>query len=202
MNEELKLKLPGAFYLDNVTAVAQNLLGKIFVRKTNGTALAGRIVETEAYDGVNDEASHSFNGMTERNRVMFLEGGYLYVYFTYGVHFCCNVVTGPAGYGAAVLLRGIEPVNGIETMALNRFGKTGLNRREFTNLTSGPGKICKAFNIDRKQNGMKLDGNIVYITEGAPVSGEDIIVSKRIGIKKAAGYPWRFYLKSDFVSKK
>jgi len=202
MNEELKLKLPGAFYLDNVTAVAQNLLGKIFVRKINGAALAGRIVETEAYDGINDEASHSFRGMTERNRVMFLEGGYLYVYFTYGAHFCCNVVTGPAGYGAAVLLRGIEPIIGLETMAINRFGKTGLNRREFTNLTSGPGKICKAFNIDRKQNGMKLDGNIVYITEGSPVSGEDIIVSKRIGIKKAADYRWRFYLKSDFVSKK
>ena len=95
MKLNLNSKLPSAFYQDNVNAVAVNLLGKIFVKKEGNKILAGRIVETEAYDGVDDEASHSFNGMTNRNRVMFLAGGHLYVYFTYGVHFCCNVVTGP-----------------------------------------------------------------------------------------------------------
>lgn len=202
MNFNLRNKLPFDFYNGEVIPVARMLLGKIFVKKENDLLLAGRIVETEAYDGINDEASHSYNGKTERNKVMFLEGGHLYVYFTYGVHFCCNVVTGPAGYGAAVLLRGIEPVSGIDVLAQNRFGKKEIDKKQMLNLTSGPGKICSAFSINREHNGLMLTDDEIFILDAGPVPEDEINVSERIGIKKAAGYKWRFNIKSNFVSRK
>lgn len=202
MNFDPNSKLPSAFYQNHVTDVARKLLGKIFVKKYGNKILAGRIVETEAYDGVNDEASHTFRGKTERNKVMFQQGGYLYVYFTYGVHFCCNVVTGPEDYGAAVLLRGIEPVEGVDLMIINRYGKKEADKKETLNLTNGPGKICSAFGINRKHNGIDLTGTEIFILDAEPVNDSDIFVSSRIGIKKAVDYQWRFFINSSFVSRK
>ena len=108
--------LPRKFYIRPVLAVAKELLGKVLIKKDGNQVLAARIVEVEAYDGKVDKASHSFNGKTKRNEVMFNEGGYFYVYFTYGAHFCCNVVTGKRNHGAAVLIRAVEPLIGIDKM--------------------------------------------------------------------------------------
>ncbi|BDQ04100.1 DNA-3-methyladenine glycosylase [Ignavibacterium sp.] len=158
-------KLSREFYTRPVIKVAKELLGKILVKKERGKILAGKIVEVEAYDGKFDEASHSYRGKTKRNEVMFREGGYFYVYFTYGVHHCCNVVTGKEGYGAAVLIRAIEPVTGIETMAMRRFGIRKINEKQFYNLCNGPGIICEAFAFDRTHSGLDLTGNKVFIID-------------------------------------
>lgn len=196
-------KLPRKFYLQDVLTVAKKLLGKILVKNTGSGLYAGKIVEVEAYDGLIDEASHAFIGKTKRNEVMFKEGGLLYVYFTYGMYFCCNVVTGKKDEGKAVLIRALEPLEGIKQMALNRFGKDFLSDKELLNLTSGPGKVCKALNIDRKENGLDLSGDEIYILNGKNVSEKEIVISKRIGIKKSSELPWRFYIKNNpFVSKK
>ena len=116
-------KLNKDFYRRHALAVAPELLGKLLVRKSEDKLLSGMIVETEAYDGANDAASHSFGGRTKRNSVMFEEGGLLYVYFTYGMYYCCNIVTGKKDSGQAVLIRALEPVDGIGEMNLNRFSK-------------------------------------------------------------------------------
>lgn len=199
----LQNKLPSKFYTRNVLTVAKELLGKIFVRIIDDKILSGLIVETEAYDGSIDEAAHSYNGKTKRNSVMFDKGGILYVYFTYGVHHCCNVVTGKQNESCAVLIRGIEPICGLDHMALNRFGKSTLAEKEYLNLTSGPGKICNAFAIKRKDNGTDLVGNSIFIIEGIKPGKNKIVTSTRIGIKKSADLPWRFYIKDNqFVSRK
>ncbi len=145
------------FYSRPVLTVARDLLGKILVSVEGKKLLSGRIVEVEAYDGKIDEAAHSFNGKTERNEVMFREGGYFYVYFTYGVHHCCNIVTGKKNHGTAVLIRAIEPVDGIEIMAMRRFGKKKITFKEIINLTNGPGKICQAFDFTRKNSGTRFN---------------------------------------------
>src|SRR4030042_2198940 len=119
----LEEKLPLQFYTRNVHKVAKDLLGKILVRKINDKYIAGKIVEVEAYDGRIDEAAHSYYGKTKRNEIMFKGGGNLYVYFTYGMHFCANVVSGKVNEGAAILLRAMEPLEGIEQMTMNRYGK-------------------------------------------------------------------------------
>jgi DNA-3-methyladenine glycosylase len=196
-------KLPRKFYLQSVLTVAKKLLGKILVKNMDGKLYTGKIVEVEAYDGLIDEASHAFIGKTKRNEVMFNEGGLLYVYFTYGMYFCCNVVTGKKNEGKAVLIRALEPLEGITQMALNRFGKDFLSKKELLNLTSGPGKICKAFDISRKENGIDLLGNEIYILNVKNIPDKNIVVSKRIGIKKSSELPWRFYIGNNpFVSKK
>jgi DNA-3-methyladenine glycosylase len=193
-------KLPRDFYTRDVLRVARELPGKVFVKKRVDTILAGKIVEVEAYSGAADEAAHSFGGVTARNQVMFREGGILYVYFTYGMHYCCNVVTGREGEGNAVLLRAMEPLEGIETMMRNRFGES---KKDFRNLTNGPAKICRAFGIDSKDNGVDLLGDDIYILDGETVSEDSIHVSRRIGIKKSTDLPWRFYIKENpFASKK
>jgi DNA-3-methyladenine glycosylase len=196
-------KLPRKFYLQSVLTVAKKLLGKVLVKNTGDELYAGRIVEVEAYDGLIDEASHAFIGKTKRNEVMFKEGGVLYVYFTYGMYFCCNVVTGKKEEGKAVLIRAFEPIKGIKQMALNRFGKDFLSDKELLNLASGPGKICKAFNITRKENGTDLLGDDIYILNGENIPNKNIAITKRIGIKKSSELPWRFYIKNNpYISKK
>lgn len=135
--------LPKNFYSRPVLEVAVELLGKLLVKVESDKLLSGRIVEVEAYDGNVDEAAHSFKGRTERNEVMFWKGGYFYVYFTYGVHHCCNVVTGWNDHGTAVLIRAIQPVDGIEIMAVRRFGKLDLSDKEIITLTNGPGKYVR-----------------------------------------------------------
>lgn len=193
-----------SFFTRPVLETAPDLLGKILVRKTGDNVLAGRITETEAYDGSIDEAAHTFGGKTPRNSVMFNQGGLLYVYFTYGVHHCCNVVTGCEGEGNAVLIRSLEPLEGLEVMAYNRFGSSYLDDKIKTNLTTGPGKLCKAFNITLADNGENLVGDSIFIADdGFVVDKKDIHTTTRIGIRKSAELPWRFYLKNNrFISRK
>lgn len=196
------LKLQKKFYERYVLNVAIDLLGKIFVRKTGNIILSGRIVETEAYDGEIDAAAHSYNGKTGRNAVMFDGTGLLYVYFTYGIHYCANVVTGGREQGQAVLIRGIEPIDGINHLSNNRFGNTRPSHKQHLNLTNGPAKICQAFNITKDQNGTDLTGNSIYILDANLPSNSKIIKTTRIGIKKSVDLPWRFYIKDNqFVSK-
>jgi DNA-3-methyladenine glycosylase len=196
-------KLPQSFYTRDVHTVAKELLGKYFVRIFNGKKLFGKIVEVEAYDGKIDQSAHSFNGKTKRNEVMFNGGGNLYVYFTYGMHFCSNVVTGKPGGGTAILLRALEPVEGIDEMAFNRFGKKEISEKEKINLTNGPAKICMALNIKRGDNGTSLNSDNIFILDGKKISPEQIFTTTRIGIKKSVDLPWRYYIKDNrYVSKK
>jgi DNA-3-methyladenine glycosylase len=191
------------FYSRPVLRVARDLLGKILVKVELNKLLSGRIVEVEAYDGRIDLAAHSFNGMTERNEVMFREGGYFYVYFTYGVHHCCNVVTGKKNHGTAVLIRAVEPASGIEIMAKRRFGKTKLTEKNLMNLTNGPGKICQAFGFTRKHSGIGLTGNRIFIIDQKRISNSKIGISERIGITRSKELMWRFFeIGNPYLSRK
>ena len=196
-------KLPLDFYTRTIHTVAKDLLGKYFVRIHNKILLAGKIVEVEAYDGRIDQAAHTFKGKTKRNEIMFEGGGNLYVYFTYGMHFCANVVTGKPNEGTAVLLRAIEPIEGIYRMALNRFSEKDISEKQKINLANGPGKICQAFNIKRKNNGTSLNSDQIFITDAPKLNSNQIITSVRIGIKKSVDLPWRYYIKNNpYISKK
>ena len=176
-------------------AAAKRLLGALFVRDIDGQELIGRIVETEAYDQT-DAASHSYRGITPRTEIMFGPPGFLYVYFTYGMHYCCNIVCGPKGRGAAVLLRGIEPIQGRDMMSALRRNQT------VHQLTNGPAKICQAFGITKSLNGHDLTKIPLRLRLQAPIEEKDIMTTPRIGIRKAVDVPWRFYLKdNEFVSK-
>ena len=196
-------KLDRKFYTRNVLVVARDLLGKILVKHDKGKILAGKIVEVEAYDGEIDRAAHTYIGKTKRNYIMFGEGGFFYVYFTYGNHYCCNVVTGKEGKGTAVLIRAVEPVEGINSMIKNRYGRKLLNDKEKYNLTSGPGKVCRALNITKDHYGFDLTGDRIYILNQPKIQAGKIAAGKRIGIKKSIELPWRFYIKDNpFVSRK
>ena len=198
-NEKLNKK----FYIRDVISVAKETLGKTFVRIENCKKLSGKIVEVEAYHGETDKSAHSYGGITGRNNIMFENGGLLYVYLIYGIYHCCNIVTGKQGEGDAILIRGIEPLSGIEKMALNRYGKKDISNSEKINLSNGPGKICQAFNINKNQNGINLTGNEIYLLNNKRVKEENIISTKRIGIKKSKDLQWRFYIKNNqYVSKK
>jgi DNA-3-methyladenine glycosylase len=193
-------KLPRTFYLQPTLTVAKQLLGKIFVRKIGKDILSGKIVEVEAYLGENDPASHAFRGKTKRNEVMFQTGGHLYVYFTYGMHFCANIVTEEADKGRAVLIRAVEPLTGIELMKKNR--KRVFTKHSLINLTNGPAKFCQAFGIAREQNGTDLLGDEIYLTDGVDIPASIIVATTRIGIKTGTDKKWRFYIKGNpLVSK-
>ena len=191
--------LSRSFYDSSTVLVAKKLLGKLIIRKLNGRIISGRIVETEAYtSGKHDAASHACKGITERNKVMFGKNGISYVYFTYGMYFMFNVVakkkTEDAG---AVLIRALEPINGIKIMELNKHVKNKLN------ITNGPGKLTKALVIDKKFNGIDMTKKgKLYITNFER-RREEISASTRVGISSAMDKKWRFYLKGNkFVSKK
>jgi DNA-3-methyladenine glycosylase len=191
-------KLPRSFYLRPTLTIARELLGKYIVRRLKGKNLIGKIVEAEAYLGEKDPASHAFRGKTKRNEVMFGEGGHLYVYFTYGMHFCSNVVTDAEGKGRAVLIRAVEPLAGIDMMIKNR----KLKDTSIINLTNGPAKLCEAFGIEGKHNGIDLLGDEIHITAGEKIPREQIVSAPRIGITNGAEKLWRFYIKGNpFVSK-
>ncbi len=167
--------------------VATELLGKLLVVDRDGERSSGRIVETEAYTS-DDPASHSFRGRTPRNSVMFGPAGHLYVYRSYGIHWCANVVTGPAGDGQAVLIRAIEPVEGAEIM---------LRRRGRLPLADGPGKLCAALGLTGGDDGADLvaaDSPIRIVDDGTPPPA-DPLVGPRIGIGKGVDTPWRFRLR-------
>ncbi len=185
-------RLPRSFYFLPTITVAKRLLGQLIIRKYRGVTLVGKIVEVEAYRGSIDPASHAYRGKTKRNEVMFREGGHLYVYFTYGMHFCANVVTQKEGLAEAVLIRGVEPVKGIHLMRKLR----GKQVDDF-NLTNGPAKFCAAFGVKRKENGLYLRGEEIYLAKGEKVAPARIGVSTRIGIRNAAERKWRFFVKGN-----
>jgi DNA-3-methyladenine glycosylase len=196
-------KLNRNFYKRELISVARDLLGKILVKVNGKTILSGKIVEVEAYHGDFDKAAHSYGGVTKRTEIMFEEGGYLYVYFSYGAHHCCNVVTGKKGEGTAVLIRSIEPSIGIERMIRNRFGRKLRNENEIFNLTSGPGKVCQALGINRTHSGIDLTGRKIFILDGEKINGKQIGVSRRIGITKSVNLPWRFFIMNNpYLSRK
>lgn len=196
-------KINKKFYLQPVLTVAKELLGKVIVKQEGDKILSGRIVEVEAYDGKIDQASHSYNGKTKRNEVMFNEGGYFYVYLTYGVHHCCNVVTGKKDSGEAVLIRAVEPIDGIEIIANRRFGKKNISQKEMFNLTSGPGKVCQAFGFNKTYSGLELNGDEVFLINQKKLSDNKIGTSKRIGISKSIDLPWRFFeIGNPYLSRK
>jgi DNA-3-methyladenine glycosylase len=188
--------LPRSFYRRPSPAVAPDLLGRLLVRVLPGLTLVGRIVEAEAYQE-DDPASHSFRGLTARTAVMFGPPGHLYVYLSYGNHWCMNVVTGRTGEGSAVLLRAAEPVDGIEPMRVAR----GIER--IHDLCSGPGKLAQAFGVSKEQNGWDLvSGGGLYLSSGEGVPGSSIGAGPRVGISVATDRPWRFFEKgSPFVSR-
>jgi DNA-3-methyladenine glycosylase len=190
-------KLPSKFYLHDTVSVARALLGCVVWRRVRNRLYAARLVEVEAYLGANDMASHARRGLrSERNASMYLEGGHAYVYLSYGMHWCMNVVTQEADIAEAVLLRAGQPLLGIEAMWKRRPGA----RRE-RDLMSGPGKFCAAMMIDDKLDGEPLDGNRLFITEGdTDVREEEIAVSPRIGVEGAVGaahWPLRFFLRGN-----
>jgi len=178
------------------------LLGKLIVRRIGKKLIIGKIVEVEAYCK-NDPASHAFRRRTNRNDVMFWEGGCLYVYFTYGMYFCANVVTGKEGSGEAVLIRAVEPLAGIEVMTKNRFSNLkSYNHQSLINLTNGPAKFCESFGISRKENGLDLLDSEIIIIEGETIPSKMVKRSSRIGIQQGLEKKWRFFVKDNtWVSK-
>ena len=171
--------------LSNSLAAARNLLGWELVHHTPAGDIGGIIIETEAY-AQEDEASHSFRGVTKRTAPMFEEAGHIYMYFIYGMHWCLNIVTGPKGHGEAVLIRALKPTRGIELM--KQYRKTD----EMKRLTSGPGSLVQALAIPPTYSGQKLEDTQLELTP-PPQTVKNIKISQRIGIKKAIDKPWRFY---------
>lgn len=188
-------KLDRKFYDRSTLKVAKELLGKYLVVQKNGSFLSGKIVETEAYIGFKDPASHAYRGMTPRNEVMFGDPGHAYVYITYGMHHCLNLVTEKRGYPAAVLIRALEPSDGIDLMKRRR------GFYKLRDLTNGPAKLCQAFDIDRKLNGMDLCLDDIYVEDRREVV-KRIGSSPRIGIKEGKRRNWKFYIEdNEFVSR-
>ena len=190
----MSTKLLRDFYLQPTITVARDLLGKLFVMWKQGRTTSGLIVETEAYIGRDDLACHARSGRTKRNRVMFEQGGLTYVYFVYGMYNMLNIVAEPAGQPAAVLIRALEPVEGIKAMQRRR--GTGVLRA----LTSGPGKLCQAFGITVADSGRDLvESDWAVMDTGVTV--KKVSRSGRIGIKQATEKLWRFCdASSSFLS--
>jgi DNA-3-methyladenine glycosylase len=193
--------LPRSFYLHPPDIVGRNLLGKLVTHKFEGERLTGRIVELEAYFGQDDPASHSFGGQTERNAVLFGPPGVAYVYFIYGMYYCLNVSCEPDGVAGGVLIRALEPVEGLETMARLRNLPANAKPRL---LTSGPGRLCQALGITRTtHNGIDVTraGSELQIRDDG-FRPESILATPRIGISKAVERPLRFSLEGNaFVSR-
>ena len=198
------------FFKQGALDLAKDLLGKILVRECDGRILKGKIVETEAYIGEIDKASHAYNGRrTERTEPLFREGGIAYVYFIYGKYFCFNVISGIENKGEGVLIRAIEPLNEFDYLAEKRFNQNydELTKAKEKALTNGPSKLCLAYSIDKSDNYKKLyeKGNL-YIEDNYEDNLFEVVESKRIGIdyaEEAIDFLWRFYIKDNkYVSKK
>jgi DNA-3-methyladenine glycosylase len=186
--------LPRSFYSRSTLQVAEDLIGKVLVRNFDGRRLSGRIVETEAYVGPHDLACHASKGHTPRTSIMFGPPGYAYVYMIYGFYFCLNVVTERKGHPAAVLIRGIEPLENLDFMRQLRN-----NPERDTNIASGPGKLCMAMSIDKRLNGEDLLGQTLWI-EDRRLDSTPILTSPRVGVDYAGEYkdkPWRFFLANN-----
>lgn len=201
-------RLPREFYIDDPEIVAKNLLGKYIVREYDKKRLIGKIVETECYKSMGDKAAHMNNNkVTERTKIAFEIGGHAYVYLIYGMYSCFNVVTCEKGIGGAVLVRAMEPIEGINDLIMNRYNKIEESKSKIKNLTNGPGKLCKAFLIDRNFYGEDLcSSENLYIVEGEDVKEEEIVYSKRVNIdyaQEAKDFLWRYYIRgNEYVSKK
>lgn len=200
---DLLSKLPREFYTrSNVVTVARDLLGTLLVVPAGkGNRVSGKIVEVEAYRGPQDRAAHSYGGRrTKRTETMYGIGGTAYVFFVYGMYYQFNVVTGAAETPHAVLIRAIEPVEGVELMRKRRHGQPDHN------LTNGPGKLCIALGVDRRLDAADLLGNKVWLEGGEKIPRSQIAVGPRIGIDYAEEWkdkPWRFWVRDNpFVSRK
>jgi DNA-3-methyladenine glycosylase len=196
-------KLPLSFYQnDNVTGIAQQLLGKLLSTYIDGKLTSGIIVETEAYGGITDKASHAYGGrFTNRTKVIYEPAGLTYVYQCYGIHFLLNIVTAAANTPHAVLIRAIEPTVGIDTMMERRGMEVFKNT-----ITKGPGALAKAMGINMTLNKKDITGDEIWVSEnGISIDANQIIACPRIGVDYAgedALLPWRYYMKdSKFVSK-
>jgi len=184
-------RLERVFFERYTPRVARELLGKNLVRQYDGNVLSGRIVETEAYRGAEDPASHAYRGITKRNAVMFGEPGRAYVYFTYGNHYCLNLTTEKTDVAGAVLIRALEPADGIEQMMINR----GLDSA--AQLTNGPGKLTKAMRIDLDLNGEDVvTSPRLYVTR-SETGRLGVSSSSRIGITRGVEFRWRFYISGN-----
>ncbi len=189
--------LPPSFYARPTSEVARRLLGQVLVSEVNGRRVAGRIVETEAYIGPEDPACHGYRACrTRRNESLFGPPGTAYVYFTYGMHWCLNAVTEAEGFPAAVLIRALEPLAGLQTMHRRR---GGLRDRE---LCSGPAKLCQAIGVTGRLNGVPLYAGVLRIVRGASRQRVRVLVTPRIGISRAADWPLRFLIEgSPWISR-
>ncbi len=185
--------LPRSFYARPTIDVARDLLGKIITRGET----SGRIVETEAYLGIDDAAAHSARGVTERTRVIFGEPGHAYVYLIYGMYECLNLVAEPVGSAGCVLIRALEPVSGIAVMRRRRPQAHGIEA-----LANGPGKLTRALGITRRHNGVDVTRGTILVSLPERLEEFEIGVSKRVGISKSADLPLRFFVKGNrFVSR-
>jgi len=195
------MKLSKEFYMRDGRQVARDLLGKVVVKRYGDRILRGRIVEVEAYLGPEDRASHAWDGRrTKRTETMYLPGGHLYIYLVYGMYHCFNIVTNIAGIPHAVLIRAVEPIEGVDVMR-------GLRRvREGYGLTNGPGKVCMAMDIGKRDNGRDLVTSSEIWLEDDGYTPEKIVCARRIGIAYAREYRdrlWRYYIDGNpWVSKK
>ena len=199
--------LESNFFKRDTVEVAKNLLGKKIIRNISGNFFCAKIVETEAYLGLEDRACHSYGGnITKRNEILYKEGGTIYVYMIYGMYNLLNIVTKSEIYPEAVLIRAVEPIENFDDFAINRFGKIykDLSIYQRKNLTNGPGKLSMAMGIDRALNGKILSPDYLFIEDGEYV--KNIIETKRIGIDYAgedANLPLRYYIKDNpYVSVK
>ena len=202
-------RLPREFYDRDTVKVAQDLLGKYLVRNLNGELLVGRITETEAYIGRCDKACHAYNyRRTARTETLFMAPGHAYIYLIYGMYNCLNFVTEPEGEPAAVLLRAVEPVAGMDTLLRLRYGDKLLTPYRQKNFLNGPGKVCRGFALSKAENRLDLTGDTLFICESPEDVGlpcpespqEHICAGPRIGIdyaEEARDFPWRFWLQQE-----
>jgi len=194
------MRLTRGFYARETLQVAKKLLGKILVHEVNGVKLKGKIVETEAYIGSIDKACHAYGGKkTPRLITLYGKPGIAYVYFIYGMYYCFNVITKEEGFPEGVLIRAIEPIDGLEVMSMLRFKKTyvELTKAQVRNLTSGPSKLCIAMDINIENNKQDLCKGELYIEDSVEKEAIEIIEDKRIGIdyaEEAVDFLWRFYI--------
>lgn len=201
-------KLEREFYNRDSIVVAKELLGKVLVHEVDGQRITAKIIETEAYMGVEDKAAHSYGGRrTSRVEVMYGSPGFSYIFLIYGMYCCFNIVTNEKEIPQAVLIRAVEPLEGTEWMAQRRFGKPfeELTKSQRRGLTNGPGKLCGALSLDRSHNGIDLCGNDIYVEESKS-HNFSVVTTKRVGIdyaEEAKDYPWRFYIEgNEYVSVK
>lgn len=197
---DLSMKLKREFYLEEGVSLAKNLIGKVLVHESADGITKGVIVETEAYMGKIDDAAHSYKGKSERTNIQYGMGGYAYIYLIYGMHYCMNIVANVEEHPEAVLIRALEPIEGIDLMKLRR--KTD----QIRNLCNGPGKLCQAMEINKSHYGIDLCGDIMYLEENNHCDIVTVVASKRINIEYAENSKdnlWRFTLAdSKFISAK